>query len=41
MRETKTQINDIFEVLDVLMNKKIEQEKPRTPIGYVLKGVSE
>ena len=33
--ETKTQIGDIYDVLDELIQIKKEQEKPRNPIGFI------
>jgi hypothetical protein len=40
IRKNDANIDKIFDVLDVLINKKIEQEKPRKPIGYILKGTN-
>ena len=33
--ETKSQIGDIYDVLDVLVNDKKEREKPSNPIGFI------
>ena len=34
--ETKSQIGDIYEVLDELINDKKEREKPSNPIGFLI-----
>ena len=33
--ETKSQIGDIYDVLDELVNDKKEREKPSNPIGFI------